>query len=107
MNVKQLNRIVYMSLVVSFSLFIFSCEKGKCYSQYLAKRYGYKKDSIIVILRQYDNNLMEIDNKDTIETLLIDGYVYNGSYIELETSSSINPSFNERVKKIGGYSYCY
>lgn len=107
MNVNQLNSFVYFSLFVFFGLFMFSCEKGKCHSQYFTEMYGYKKGTEVIVFQKHNKNLIEMDNKDTISKLLIRGYVYTGSLVYEVSSSNIDSEFIERVKSIGGYVYCY
>lgn len=104
MNVFKENK--YFSILLGSFLFI-SCEKEQCYSQYYAEWYGYKRGSEVIVIKKYDENLNEIDNKDTINALIGRGYVYNGSSIVNLKGYSTDKQFLERVRKIGGYTYCY
>lgn len=107
MNAKNTNRFMVIFIIVVVLSFNTSCDKNKCYSQYLTERYGYKRGSEIIAFNKHYENLIEKDNRDTIATLLSNGYVYNGKAIIKVESSNTDPEFIDRVKKLGGYSYCY
>lgn len=105
MNVFRENKLIY--LVITFCFSLISCEKEQCYSQYFMEHTGYKKGTEIVNFRKYNNDLVLNDNRDSIQKLTLNGFQLIGSYLVKETNGNTDQLFLERVRSIGGYTYCY
>ena len=106
MNAKsyKLKHYLFTGLIL---FVLISCEKEKFYSKYVIEYSGYKKGTEIKILRKYNSQLVLNDNSDTIQKLLNSGFQFNGSYIIIEKNTSTDEEFLDRVRNIGGYTYCY
>jgi hypothetical protein len=68
---------------------------------------GYKKGNEIVNLKKYNSELLLNDQRDSVQKLQTQGFELIGSYLVKEVSGKTDPAFLERVRNIGGYTYCY